>query len=216
MHLTKARAGIVLVLLLTSGVTIAAWPSMPDPLVSHWGFSGEADGYLPKAWGLFLVPLLSAGLAALLLLVPRIDPLRANIEEFRGPYEWFIVVFLLFLLAVQSFIILWNAGIRVSIAFVLSPAFTALFYGIGVLMDRAKPNWSIGIRTPWTLSSAPVWEKTHAIAGKLFRAAGLAALAGIFFPSLAVLFILLPVLLVSAYLVVYSFLEYRKETSGRP
>jgi uncharacterized membrane protein len=211
MHLTKERIAIAGVLALTFAVTILAWPSMPDPVASHWGFSGEADGYMPKAWGLLLVPFLSVGLAALLLLIPRIDPLRANIEEFREAYERFIVVFLLYLLAVQAFILLWNYGIQVSISMVLSPAFAALFYEIGVLMEQAKPNWSIGIRTRWTLSSPKVWEKTHALGGKLFRLAGVAALLGILFPPYALFFILVPVLFVSLWLVVYSYREYERE-----
>lgn len=216
MQLTKTRIAIALVLVLTFAVTIFAWPSMPDRVASHWGFSGEADGYLPKAWGLLLVPFLSVGLAALLLLLPRIDPLEANIAEFREAYEGFIVVFLLFLLAVQAFILLWNGGIRVSIALVLPPAFAALFYEIGVLMGQAKPNWFIGIRTPWTLSSERVWEKTHALGGRLFKITGVFALLGIFFPAYAILFILVPALAVSFYLVVYSYREYRKEKAASP
>ena len=217
MHLTKARIAIALVLVLTFAVSVLAWPIMPDPMVSHWGFTGEADGYMPKVWGLFLVPLLSAGLALLLLFIPRIDPLKANIAEFRGAYDRFIIVFLLYLLYLQAFIILWNTGIRITVGQALSPAFAALFYEVGVLVGQAKPNWSIGIRTPWTLSSERVWEKTHTLGGKLFRVAGVTALLGIIFPALAVLFILVPVLGISLWLVVYSYLEYAKEEqeSGR-
>ncbi|HVN65634.1 MAG TPA: SdpI family protein [Methanomicrobiales archaeon] len=215
MQLTKERIAIALVLALTFGVTLLAWPSMPDPVASHWGVSGEVNGYLPKFWGLLLVPFLSAGLAALLLLVPRIDPLRGNIEEFREAYERFIVVFLLYMLAVQAFILLWNYGIQVSISMVLSPAFAALFYEIGVLIGQAKPNWTIGIRTRWTLSSPVVWEKTHALGGKLFRLVGILALLGVFFPSHAIFFILVPVLAVSFFLVYHSYREYEKEQAAR-
>jgi uncharacterized membrane protein len=114
----------------------------------------------------------------------------------------------------QAFILLWNGGIQVSIGLVLPPAFAALYYEIGVLIGQAKPNWFIGIRTPWTLSSPKVWEKTHALGGRLYRIAGLTALLGIFFPDVAVLFILVPALGVSLYLVVYSYREYRKEQAS--
>jgi len=216
MHLTKTRIAIVLVVVLTFAVTLLAWPSLPDRVVSHWGPSGEANGSLPKAWGILLVPFLSAGLAALLLLIPRIDPLRANIEKFRETYEGFILVFLLFFLAVQGFILLWNLGIQVPVGMVLPPALAALYYEIGVLVGQAKRNWFIGIRTPWTLSSETVWAKTHALGGRLFRLAGVVALLGIFFPAFVLLFVLAPVLLVSVYLVVFSYLEYRREEMSRP
>ena len=74
-----------------------------------------------------------------------------------------------------------------------------------------KRNWFIGIRTPWTLSSERVWDRTHAIGGKLFRLAGVIALGGIIFTGIAWLFILGPILVISIYLVVYSYLEYRRD-----
>ncbi|MBI5733502.1 MAG: SdpI family protein [Candidatus Kerfeldbacteria bacterium] len=41
----------------------------------------------------------------------------------------------------------------------LVPAFTVLFYAAGILIEHADTNWSIGIRTPWTLSNEVVWKK---------------------------------------------------------
>jgi len=61
------------------------------------------------------------------------------------------------------------------------------------------------------LSSDRVWDKTHRTGGKLFKIAGVIAMVGIFFQSYAVFFVLIPALLVAAYTVVYSYLEYKKE-----
>jgi uncharacterized membrane protein len=94
----------------------------------------------------------------------------------------------------------------------LSPAFATLFYYSGVLIENAKRNWFIGIRTPWTLSSDRVWDKTHKIGGKLFKIAGIVALAAVFFETAAIFFIIVPVIIVSIYTVVYSYLEYQKES----
>jgi len=211
MHLSKDRVVILGILVLTFAVGIISYPFMPDLMASHWGFSGEVNGYMPKIWGLFLVPVISAGLALLLLFIPRLDPLRENIEKFRETYELFIIVMLLFLLYLQVLTISWNLGIRFNITQLLSPAMAALFYACGILIGKAKRNWFIGIRTPWTLSSDRVWDKTHAIGGRLFKIAGVLALGGILLPGLAWLFLLGPVLLISVYLVVYSYLEFRKE-----
>ncbi|MDD1662628.1 MAG: SdpI family protein [Methanomicrobiales archaeon] len=211
MHLSKDRVVILGILVLTFAVGIIAYPFMPDLMATHWGFSGEVNGYMPKIWGLFLVPVISAGLALLLLFIPRLDPLRENIEKVRETYELFIIVMLLFLLYLQVLTITWNLGIRFNITQLLSPAMAALFYACGILIGKAKRNWFIGIRTPWTLSSDRVWDKTHAIGGRLFKIAGVLALGGILLPGLAWLFLLGPVLLISVYLVVYSYLEFRKE-----
>jgi uncharacterized membrane protein len=216
MHLSKGRVIIAGILILTFAVGIIAYPSMPDLMASHWGFSDEVNGYMPKIWGLFLVPAISTGLALLLLFIPRLDPLKENIEKFMDAYEQFVIIILAFLLYVSLFTIFWNAGMRFSISQVLSPAFGVLFYACGVLIGKAKRNWFIGIRTPWTLTSERVWDRTHAIGGKLFRLAGILALGGILLPTLAWLFLLGPVLLISLYLVVYSYLEFRKEEAERP
>jgi uncharacterized membrane protein len=72
----------------------------------------------------------------------------------------------------------------------------------------------VGIRTPWTLSSEQVWKKTHHLGGKLFKIAGIIAMAGVFFGHYAIWFVLLPILAVSVYTVVYSYFEYQKEMKG--
>ena len=86
-----------------------------------------------------------------------------------------------------------------------------LFFYIGVLCENSKRNWFVGIRTPWTLSSDKVWDKTHKLGGKLFKIAGIIALIGIFFQNYVVYFILIPTFSVSIYLIVYSYVEFRKE-----
>jgi uncharacterized membrane protein len=211
MHLTRSSVIILGILILAFAIAIISYPFMPDRMATHWGFSGNVNGYLPRIWGLFFMPLISAGLALLLLFIPRIDPLKENIERFRETYEHFIAVLLLFLLYISLLVIAWNFGIRFNITQLLSPAMGALFYACGVLIGKAKRNWFIGIRTPWTLSSDRVWDRTHAIGGKLFRIAGVLALGGVVFPGIAWLLILGPVLLITGYLVVYSYLEFRSE-----
>ena len=93
----------------------------------------------------------------------------------------------------------------------LAPAFGGLFYYCGILAKNAKRNWFIGIRTPWTLSNEKVWDKTHRVGGQLLKIAGIIALFGVFFPSYALLFIFAPVVLVAAYTITYSYIEYKKE-----
>ena len=91
------------------------------------------------------------------------------------------------------------------------PAIAILFFFIGILVENAKRNWFIGIRTPWTLSSAKVWDRTHKRGGRLFKIAAVIAFFGVFFPDYSVWMVLIPILLVSVYTIVYSYLEFKKE-----
>jgi uncharacterized membrane protein len=86
-----------------------------------------------------------------------------------------------------------------------------LFFYCGVLCERAKRNWFIGIRTPWTLSSDRVWEKTHRVGGKLFKIAGVIALIGAMFQRYAVFLVIVPAIAVAVFTIVYSLVIYQRE-----
>ena len=148
--------GIIAGLLVTFIVTIAVYPLMPDMIPSHWNAAGEVNGYISKFRGLFLVPFIMAGFVALLLALPRIDPLRKNYDKFRGYYDGFIMVFVVYLLVIQVQIILWCVGVRISPNLTFPLLFGMLFIYLGFLVGHAGPNWFVGIRTPWTISSESV------------------------------------------------------------
>lgn len=191
------------------------YPQMPEKMASHWNARGEVDGYMPKFWGLLFMPLLSFILLVFFLIIPRIDPLKDNIQKFRGHFDMFILLFVLFLLYLYVLTILWSLGFRYNMLQFLAPAFGILFYYVGVLTEHAKRNWFVGIRTPWTMSSDLVWEKTNRLGGKMFKFSGAISVLGAFAGDYAILFVIIPALLTAAYAFIYSYLEYQKETRGR-
>ena len=193
-------------------IAICIYPQMPERMASHWNAQGQVDGYISKFWGLFLMPILTLLIFLLLIAIPKIDPLKQNIDKFRKYYDGFVILIVVYMFYVYLLTLLWNTGVRFSIIQPLMPAMGILFYYIGILVENAKRNWSIGIRTPWTLSSERVWEKTHKIGGKLFKIAGIIAFIGVFFQKYAAFFILIPVISVTVYTIVYSYFEYQRET----
>lgn len=205
------RFAVIAVLIVTFLVTIAVYPTAPDRIVSHWNAAGEADGSLPKFWGLFLIPIIMTGFVALLAVLPRIDPHKKNYEKFQDYYDGFILLFALFLLAIQVQIILWSIGYQISPNITFPILIGMLFIYLGFLLEHAEQNWFVGIRTPWTLSSTSVWKKTHEIGGKLFKIAGVISCFGIFAGVYALLFVLIPALLIAVITVAYSYYEYQKE-----
>jgi uncharacterized membrane protein len=185
---------------------------MPEMMASHWNYRGEVDGYMPKFLGLFLMPIISAVLFGFFLLIPRLDPLKENIQKFSKYFDGYILFFELFLFYVYLLTILWSSGVTFNMTVAIMPALGVLFFGMGILIEKAERNWFIGIRTPWTLSSDTVWRKTHRLGGKLFKAVGVISVLGVFLSDFAIFFILTSVLIVSFYLVVYSYVEYKKES----
>jgi uncharacterized membrane protein len=205
-----------LIILISFAIGVYLYPQAPGMFPSHWNAQGHVNGYIPKFWGLFLLPLISGGLLLLLLAVPRIDPLKANIQKFRKYYDRFAVLLMVFLLYMYLLTIFWATGFTFNFIYALIPALSLLFYYAGVLMQHSKRNWFIGIRTPWTLSSEAVWNKTHKLGSKLFKAAAIVGLLGLLFPDYAIWFIIVPVLAVAAYMIAYSYVEFQKEEKDKP
>lgn len=207
----KSEIVVFLIVLLSFAIGIYFYPQMPASMASHWNEKGQVNGYMPKFWGLFLMPLISLVMLLVFILIPRIDPLKANIKEFRKYFDGFIIVISLFFLYIFLLTVFWGLGSRFNMNQALPPALAFLFFYAGILIENSKKNWFIGIRTPWTLSSDKVWDKTHKIGGKLFKVSAVITLLGIFFPDYAFLFLIVPVIFSAIFCFVYSYVEFKKE-----
>lgn len=210
----KSTIAIILIIIISFALSIYIYPEMPAIMVSHWGTKGEPNGEMSKFWALFLMPIISIILAALFILIPKIDPLRTNIKKFEKYFDRFVVLLLLFLFYIHTLSILWNLEIKFDFITAIVPALAILFYYTGILVEHSEKNWSIGIRTPWSMSSEKVWNKTQELGGKLFKISAIIGVLGIFFKNYAIFFVIIPVLTSSLFTVVYSYLEYKKETSN--
>lgn len=193
-------------------LSVLFYNQVPDVIDSHWDSQGRVNGTMNRFWGMFLLPSMMVGLTILLSYLPKIDPLNPNFKDFQPYYFGFIIVFNIFMLLVHGYVILWNAKITTlnPSKFVI-PITGALLYASGVLVNNARRNWFAGIRTPWTLSSETVWNKTHHFGGYIFKGAGILIFLSVLFPD-NTMWIILPVTLGAALIpVLYSYVVYRQE-----
>jgi len=211
---TRLTASIVLVLLAAFFIVgLTVWGLMPDQMASHWNAADQVNGTMSKFWGTFLMPIMAAGMSGLFLLLPQIDPLKANIAKFREAFNLFILLIMLFFGYIWILTLLWNLGFtnfRMSTA--MLPALGLLFIYVGYMLRKAKRNFFIGIRTPWTLSSDYVWDKTHQLGSILFVISGALALIGSAFGPNAIWFVMVPLLGSTLFLIIYSYVLYQQET----
>ena len=213
----STRTTTIIVLLVIVGATLAGlllWNRLPDPMASHWNVNDQVDGYMSKFWGVLLVPLIALGMFLLFLAIPNIDPLKANIAQFREVFNLFIVLIVGFMVYIYALTLRWNLGYtNFGLGRAMMPALGVLFIFVGYMLRKAKRNWFIGIRTPWTLSSDRVWEETHRIGAVLFTISGVLALLGSFFGGMtAFVLIMVPLLGSAIFLVIYSYVLYQRET----
>ena len=213
MSTRKMIVSVLVLLLVTTLAGVLHWNGLPDPMASHWGINDQVNGTMPKFWGVFLMPLISLGLVLLFLLIPAIDPLKVNIAKFRDAFNLFIAFMTLFLMYVQGLTLAWNLGFtHFKMSTSLMPALGLLFILVGYMIRKAKRNFFIGIRTPWTLSNDKVWDETHRVGSWLFMGSGVLTIIGSFFGGMtAFWFLFVPLIGTAIFLVIYSYLLYQRE-----
>jgi len=209
---TKIATTIILTMIgLAFIIGLLLYSQMPEPMPSHWNTAGEVDGYMPRLWGLFLLPLVMVGIFLLYLAIPRIDPLKANIAAFIREYNLMMTLLSGFMLYVYILTILWALGFEFNMNLMILPAMGVLFIAIGFLIGNARRNYFVGIRTPWTLSSDSVWAKTHQLGKWTFIAAGGISIFSAFLGEIGFWLFLGAVLLAAFVPVVYSFVLWKNE-----
>lgn len=214
---TRTTTIIVLIMLVIATLAgLLLWNRLPDQMASHWNVSDQVDGYISKFWGVFMLPLITVAMLILFLVVPAIDPLKANIAQFREVFNVFIVLIVAFMLYVYGLSLAWNLGYNgFKMSGALLPAIGLLFIFVGFMMRQAKRNFFIGIRTPWTLSSDTVWNATHRLGAVLFMISGVLAFIGGLFGGMAAFWLMfIPIIGSTIFLLVYSYVLYHRETRG--
>jgi uncharacterized membrane protein len=188
------------------------YANFPDQVPIHWNAAGEVDNYSSKAVGAFLFPGITLALYLLLLVLPFVDPKKDRYLEFRKTYHYFKGFITAYLFAIYLLASIASLGYPISINLWMPVLVGSLFVLLGNYMSKIKPNWFMGIRTPWTLSSEEVWNKTHRLGGKLFILSGI-LIAGASFMPVA---FRMPTLLVAVFSTVvitiaYSYILFRGE-----
>ncbi len=194
------------------GWSALLWPSAPEALPVHFDLSGNVDRMGNKLEGLFAIPVTALVLYVVLRFLPRLDPARENYASFAGAYSVMRLAVLVALALVDLAILLPVAGVPVDQAAAIRLGVGGLFIVLGAVMGKIRPNWFVGIRTPWTLTSKRSWVRTHRMGGWVLILSGLAFLASLPFsaePAMLVPFGILVLGLV--WIVVYSYLAWRSD-----
>lgn len=211
---TMKTNGLLLILMLAPMLYLAyTWSSIPDTVPLHWNWKGEADNYGSKNVLFWTVLGLNSFIYVLLLVLPKIAARKQELEAMGAKYMRLRLVLQLFVAALSSVIIMMSSGqAPANPAILLGGCFILFMLLFGNYTGSIRPNYFIGIRTPWTLQSDEVWRKTHRLAGRLLIAAALIGLVFLLLlPSswgmLGVIILMLAALFVP---VVYSFFLFRK------
>jgi uncharacterized membrane protein len=151
-----------------------------------------------------------------LLFLPYLDPKREQYADFALVYHYFKDLIITFLFVLFLMIGVNGLGYPVNIGFFAPLLVGLLFVAIGAMLEKVKMNWFMGIRTPWTMSSETVWEKTHKMSGRVLMFAGIVMALVAFVPAtFKIILFIFVIALITLGLPVYSYFLYAKEKKGK-
>lgn len=187
---------------------------LPEQVPLHWGVDGQVDRYGHRA-NVFItggLPILMYGLMAL---IPRIDPRRDSYRKHRKAFSQIIVLLILFLVAIHWVTIAIALGADIDVQTFVCLAIAVLFVVVGNVLPRARPNYTFGIRTPWTLADEDVWRRTHRVGGYVFWIMALVFAAAAFIPSMFGFLLAMGVTAVGVvFVLVYSYILFDRKRKG--
>src|SRR5512145_2896920 len=201
---------------LAVAISIWAYPSLPPRVATHWDLRGTPDGFSSRAWAVAIIPIVIIAMTVLFNVLPKLDPRRENYAKFLSSYWLIANAVIVFVLVAHGMIITTGLGYSVKIDRLMPLGVGFLFTFLGNYLTRVEPNWFIGIRTPWTLSSDTVWRKTHRTGGWLMVLGGLALASGAFLPAAMLLpLFIVTIVVVGVIPVVQSYVLWKKEQGAR-
>ncbi len=164
----KSEAWCIFVTLATVALSFYFYAHFPEQVVGHWNFAGQPDDWTSRAGGAFGMVGVLIGMYVMFLVLPMLDPKKERYADFEKVYHLFKNILITFFAIIYVLSGLYNLGYPVSIQFWVPWLIGLLMIFMGNYLGKLKRNWFVGIKTPWTLSSENVWNKTHRVGGWMF------------------------------------------------
>jgi uncharacterized membrane protein len=207
--------GLILALV-AAGASAWAIGRLPAEVELPWLGAGDSVSALKAT---VFLPTVMAGVWLLLQVFPAVDPRGTEpYTRFRSTYWLLSNTVMLFLLAAHALMLAAGTGLTGSADRWLLVGAGVLAAVVGNSLSRVEPNWFFGLRTPWTLSDADVWRRTHRVMGRVIFGLGLAIVAlapFITIPAAPLLAVLGATLALASLLLSYIYWRQRQKPKDR-
>ena len=204
--LTVILTTLLCLLPIVAGVIL--WDKLPDRMAIHFNAANEPDGWASKPFAVVGMPAIIAAIHLACLFITAQDPKKQNITGVMKTLMLWICPFISWLCAGMT-IGYALESVR-NIGAVVCVFLGILFMVIGNYLPKCTPNYTIGIKLPWTLHDEGNWRYTHRIGGFCFTLAGLIVLVSAF---CGIMWLPLAALALAAIVpTVASYLYYKKHS----
>ncbi len=212
----KSEIWAILLVIASIVLSFYFYAHFPERAVTHWDFRGVPNGWSGRGGAAFGIMAFMPGLYLMFLLLPLIDPKKERYAEFAKVFQAFKNILLTLFFAIYLISGLYNMGIPVRVEFWVPWLIGLLMILLGNYLGKIKRNWFMGIRTPWTLSSDNVWNKTHRVGGWAFILFGVCIIIS---PNLSpfwgTVIFTAGVLVAVVGTILYSYIVYRQEQNKK-
>jgi uncharacterized membrane protein len=188
------------------------YDTLPEMVPTHFNLQGEADDFSPRGRMVWILAALNGLGYFLFVIIPFIDP-----KKFASTHEkiyFRIRIGFTFLFVGLSILLVYlTTGDALKGILALGIVFALLCVFLGNYLQAVKPNYFIGIRTPWTLNSEDNWRKTHLISGRILFYGGLLSIPVLFLvpANLAPIGGVSVLLFGTFFGLIYSYILFRNE-----
>jgi len=198
---------VIILLPVLAGMIL--WSELPEQIATHWNFEGNADGWTSRGMAVFGLPLILLAVQWICMFITSHDPRNKNRNQKVVSLTFWIVPVVSIL---GGAVIYLNAlGVEFNQKKGAFALLGVLFIVIGNYLPKCSRNHTIGIKTPWTLSSEANWNATHRLGGWMWMIGGVVMLCGAFLPAAAHSWIVgMIIVIMLAVPAVYSYLFYKK------
>jgi uncharacterized membrane protein len=185
------------------------WNNLPEKVPMHWNAAGEIDRFGDKKELVLMLIMLIGINYFIFLIIPAIDP-KKKLQNMGNKLKSLRLVLTVFM-SVLAIFILYSTQQKSSNPELIFVIVGLLFAFLGNYFKTIKPNYFIGIKTPWTLENEDVWKNTHVLAGKMWVIGGLLMALTFVLPKSIQIYVFLGITAVITIIpVIYSYLEFRK------
>jgi uncharacterized membrane protein len=155
--------------LIAGSVAVAAWAWFTLPAgvgvpVNYLGFDGVRHTGVSRQ-AIWLIPVISGFVATAMTFAPRFG-MEHEVERAGEVFDITLIAVAGLLLVVQVALIGRALDPEFNVMRPVAIATGVLLLAVGNYLGKARQNWLIGLKTPWTLADAGVWDKTHRYAGR--------------------------------------------------
>lgn len=167
MRITTATWIAAALIAASVGVALWAWTMLPPDggvPVNYLGFDGVRHHGVSRA-ALWLIPVISGIVTIALTFAPGFGAHR-EVERATQVYDSLLIAIAGLLLVVEAALVGRAMDPDFNVMRPVAIATGVLLLAVGNYLGKARQNWFIGLRTPWTLADSTVWDKTHRFTGR--------------------------------------------------